>query len=59
MYARVVVLSSLEMIRNAFKEDALSGRADFEFLRERSEDKKGILYLLFHSVSNFTIFSLL
>nr|QST15072.1 CYP370C3 protein [Diaphanosoma celebensis] len=41
---RVVVLNSLTTIRDAFKEDAFSGRPDFPFFLLRTDNKKGVIF---------------
>jgi hypothetical protein len=36
------MLNSLSAIREAFKEDSLSGRPDFVLFTRRSDNKKGV-----------------
>nr|QST15081.1 CYP370C12 protein [Diaphanosoma celebensis] len=55
---RVVVLTSLDAIRQAFKEDVLSGRSFSPILNIRSEDKKGILFSDGHNWQEMRRFTL-
>nr|QST15071.1 CYP370C2 protein [Diaphanosoma celebensis] len=40
----VVMLGSLRAIREAFKEDSLSGRPDFIIFMKRTDNKKGVIF---------------
>nr|QST15082.1 CYP370C13 protein [Diaphanosoma celebensis] len=55
---RVVILSSLDAIRKAYRDESLSGRSISPILSVRSEDKKGILFSDGHNWQEMRWFTL-
>nr|QST15070.1 CYP370C1 protein [Diaphanosoma celebensis] len=55
---RLVVLSTLDSIRDAFKDDLLNGRPDFPFFVLRSDNKRGVILSegkRWHELRRFTL----